>query len=290
MIIDYGNNLIMSKSDYYRLFDMREINVISKYELYELYWYKLNINQESIGEGLFFTKEILKDLARNIPVFDNKYNKVGIHNANLCIWGDQSDEVFHDSIDRENRPYINIQQKLDSFTINPLDFPTYIKELNQFNCYQFISEEFGNFEFGLISNLIKQDKELLSGKRYGKCHKNVQKIMAILDVLGYDHHFVTSGKIAKNEQESNFHSWVELELENKKTIVMDYNHNLMLEKDKDYKLYGVKMISRIESSKMRNLINFCVDNQLAFSERTINFLGQENRDDFKRNEQVLIKK
>lgn len=54
MIIDYGNNLIMSKSDYYRLFDMREINVTSKYELYQLYWYKLNINNEIFAGGLFF--------------------------------------------------------------------------------------------------------------------------------------------------------------------------------------------------------------------------------------------
>lgn len=113
--------------------------------------------------------------------------------------------------------------------------------------------------------------------------------MTILDRLGYDHYFVTSGKIAENDQDSSFHSWVELELENK-TIVLDYNHNLIMEKDKYYKLYKVKMIGRIESSKMRNLINFFADNPLVFSVRTINFLGQEIRDDFKRNEQVLIKK
>lgn len=293
MIIDYGNNLIMEKLDYYNLFDMNEINTISKYELYLLYWYRLNLNNKNIIEGLFFIKEIIKDLSKNFPLLGNKYNHIGINKSNISIWGDKSDRIFHDSIDNKNRPYSDILEKLDSFTINPTKFPPYIKKLDEVNHYQFLSNEFSDFSFGLISNLTNQDRliqELLSEKRYGKCHKNIQKIMAILDALGYEDHFVTSGLIAKNDQDSYFHSWIELQLENKRTLVLDYNHNLIMDKDKYYQLYKVKMINKIESKKLMDIIHYCIDISIVFSDRTINYLGEEINHDFKKNEQIFIKK
>ena len=37
-VIDYSRNLIMNKDDYYDLVNFKEINTVSKYELYEIYY------------------------------------------------------------------------------------------------------------------------------------------------------------------------------------------------------------------------------------------------------------
>lgn len=289
MVIDYRNNLIMNKDHYYELFDMKEINRLSRYDIYLIDLYRLEIDK-NIQELLFFNKEMFKDLSRNMPAFNKKYDDIGINQHNFTIWGHHSDVIFTLALDHKNLKYGNIQKELDEFTLNPTKSTIHVNQLDHKAYYQFMDDEFGEFKFSLISDFMTNDKmtnELLSEKRYNNCHENVHKIASYLKSKGHNHIFITSGKIKLNDQDSIFHSWVELELEEGKFIVFDYNRNLIMEEECYNQLYEVKTISKIELMEMMNILEFTQDNDLCFSDRTINFLGPEIYKSSKKNEKIF---
>lgn len=273
---------------------MKEINVISKYELYQLYILFGKLDKPLV-ELLFFSKEMLKDISKNIHQFEDKYNEIGINNAIFSICGAKSDSIFYSSLDLENCKYDSIRREIDNFTMNPNKKTKHIKKvLDKDNHYIFKSYEFPKFEFGLISALLVDSsdmaKELTSKERYGQCHLNVISIVRALNKKQYDSSFIVSGKIRRNDKDYILHSWVEIEIEDDKIVVFDYNHNLIINKDKYYKLYGAVEISKTKSSDYIDIVYNMNENQMYFNGISINYFGKELCNDFLRNEKIFTKK
>ena len=289
-IIDYDKNLIMKKDDYYELFDYKEINTIDKYDLY-----KINIIMDELDdyshiyEYLIFTKEIFKELSKidNFSFLAKKYDRNGINNNNYVLFGDNSDGLFFQEKD-VNTKYNKIIDELDEFTKNPEIITKHISYNKQKEKYKLKEKNFGFFEFNLLSDMISDTEikeQLLSKNRYRECHRNSNLIALNLKE---ETTYVVGGKIKINENDYFNHSWVEID---EKNVVIDFNHNVVMNRDKYYKLFEAKPISKTLSTEMKNIIQaIYYDVELDLHPLELNCFGKEIMNDLKKNEKILQKK
>lgn len=60
-VIDYSKNIIMTKEDYYSIFDFKELNVVDKFDLYNIYFMIDSFRDyEHIYEYIFFLMRFSK--------------------------------------------------------------------------------------------------------------------------------------------------------------------------------------------------------------------------------------
>ena len=96
-VIDYAKNLVMDKNDYYELFKFQEINVVDKFDLYNIYYFINEFNDyKHIYEYLMFTKEILKELSwkEEFKFLTKPYDSSGINKHNYVFLGNDHDCLF----------------------------------------------------------------------------------------------------------------------------------------------------------------------------------------------------
>lgn len=248
-IIDYANNIVMNKDDYYDLFKFEELNTLSKSDLYKIYYF-INMlgNYENTYEYLLFKDEIFQELSnkKDLEWLKEKYAADGTHSSLFSILGDKSDVLYFQNRDYKNSPYQLLRKELSYFTINPVNKRYHIRKYG--DAYIFKSKKIGEFKFKLLSDLIdneKVKKELLSLSRGGHCHFKAIEIANSFQ--NQDNIFVVGGKIKINDVDYSFHSWVEVADEN---LVIDYNHNLIMDKDKYYELLGAVPINKSEIAKI----------------------------------------
>lgn len=246
-IIDYKLNLIMNKDDYYELFNFKDINVVTKYDLYNIYHIlKIRKDYQYLIEYLIFTKEIFNELSKKeeYSFLNQKYDKNGINRKNTFLIGDNSDNTFFTNKDNYNRKYEEILKEIDSFTKNPAPRKKHIKHDENATRYIFTEKSFGFFKFSLLSDGIDSEEEkqkLLSDKRYHHCHSNSIILAASLSEEDKEQAYVVSGKIRCNDIDYYYHSWIEID---NKNVVIDYNRNIIMNRDKYYKLYGAISINK----------------------------------------------
>lgn len=291
-IIDYSRNLVMTKEDYYEMFNFQEMNVVNRVELYNIdnVLKKIGDCKQSYKYFLY-TKEMFSDLSRKdgFEFLTQKYDNNGFHMHNNILF--ETDDIF--TLDRDfcNAKYEKVRLDLRIFTENPQ------KEQNNIECdknkgvYIFRNEEFEDFTFSLLSDLTddKQIKEeLLSDKRYHHCHSNSLILASSLDNSDRTSTYIVGGKTKANEIDYSFHSWVEIEKEN---IVLDYNYNLIMDKDKYYKLFGAVAISKTLISEMKEVIQTVVyDAGFNLTPMDVNYFGVEMMRDLKKNNKILYKR
>lgn len=289
-IIDYDKNLIMKKDDYYELFDYKEINIIDKADLYNIYYITDTLADYShIYEYLIFTKELFKELSKTdkFSFLAEKYDRNGINNNNYILFGNNSDSLFFQEKDVTTK-YNKIIDELDEFTKNPEIKTKHISHDKQKEKYELKERNFGFFEFNLLSDMIydtETKEQLLSKNRYHKCHRNSIIIARSLEEKTT---YIVGGKIKINENDYFNHSWVEIDENN---VVIDFNHNVIMNRDKYYKLFEAKPISKTLSTEMEDIIQtIYYDAELDLHPLYLNYFGKEIMNDLKKNEKILQKK
>lgn len=296
-IIDYGRNIIMNKKDYYELFNFCQFNIVDKYDLYNIYFILKNTGCfEYIYEYLIFSKEILNELAQKeiFSFFNDKYDRNGLNKRNYLLFGDDAESLFCQAEDFfETMKYDKIIRELDDFTENPIKKTKHISYDKEKDRYILKEKSFGHFTFGLLSDFFKETEikeQLLSEDRYHECHPHA--IMVANSLTGDDrkHAYVVAGTFMENETDELSHSWVEVCHDNINNVI-DFNHNLIMNKDKYYKLFGIKVISKTHIDKIIEIVDFVIDEAgFTFHPIEINFFGEEIMRDLKRNEKVFSKK
>lgn len=292
-VIDYTTNLVMNKNDYYELFNYCELNTVDKFDLYNIYCMIDEFNDyEHIYEYLIFTKEIFNELSKKEPFefLTKKYDINGFNNHNNILLGDNGDSLFFRDEDVYNMKYDKIIWELDSFTENPTEKSKYILYDNKKEKYK-IKRKFGFFTFDLLSNMIcdKEVKEqLLSKDRYNKCHQNAIMIARLLSEEDKKTTYIVGGKFKVNEIDYLLHSWIEID---EKNVVIDFNHNIVMNRDEYYKLYKVQPISKTIISEMEDIIETVIyDAKLYVHPIVLNYFGRELMSDLKKNKKILQKR
>lgn len=100
--------------------------------------------------------------------------------------------------------------------------------------------------------------------------------------------YVVGGKCKENERDYYYHSWVEVDDEN---IVIDYNHNIIMNRDKYYRFFEAVAISKTKVEDLEEIIKVLImEAQLDFDPMDINYFGTELLRDMKKNAKILRKK
>lgn len=293
-VIDYARGLVMNKKDYYDIFRYNEINVVDKMDLYCIYSIMTVFDTYAyLFEYLIFTKEIFSELAQQ-KIFNflfSKYDKRGINRCNSLLFGNLCDHLFFQEEDCYKRKYDAFIREVDKFTFNSSVFSEHISYCEEKKQYLFEDDEFGYFTFGLLSDMIDATsslkKKLLSDLRYHGCHSNVHVVAEMLPEADRSTSFIVGGRFKENESDYFLHSWLEIEGKN---VVIDFNHNIIMNRDKYYKLFDVEVMSKTSVVEMDDIIQtVCVDAQLDVSTVIINYFGKEIMRDLKKNEKIFQK-
>lgn len=294
-IIDYSQNLVMKADDYFELFKFEELNILSKNDLYSIYLILKESNDYSlIYYFLLFSKEMLDDISRKGLFYEVNVNKKfynnGINRNNDAVMGRLCDQLFSSIQDMEGLKYAEARNEIDTFTLNPSQESEHIKYNPSKEKYIFKDDEFGCFEFGLLSDMIEYEplkNELLSESRYHRCHPNVHRVVNILGENDFQEAYIVAGKAKSTETDYFYHSWVESD---NKNVVIDYNHNLIMNRDKYYKLYGAVAITKTKAQKMDEVSDFLTNKaELEFLCSTINYFGEDIYNDMMKNEKIFRK-
>ncbi len=289
-VIDYKNNLIMKQDEFYNLFGFKEINTLDRYEIYNLYNIMDKLGDyKHLYEYLIFSKEITSEISKRseFSYLRKKYDSIGYNNHNYFLFADKTDSIFFLPIDSSHK-YKKTFVTLDNFTKNPDPNSEYVSYDKKTNTYVYKDDSFGKIEFKLLSDMIDNGEEkekLLSDRRYSGCHLNNLNISLLFGVN--DDVFITSGKIEANEVDYYNHTWVEIESKN---LVVDYNHNIVMNRDTYYKLFGAKKISKTSTAEMEDVIKtVIIGTGIHFHPIYIDYLGKEMKNDLMKNKKILKK-
>lgn len=292
-VIDYARNLVMNKADYYEIFKFNELNMVDKMDLYNIYYIMNKLGDyEHIYEYLIFTKEIFNELSKkeDFNFFAEKYDRSGINKHNYLLFGDDSDSLFFQKEDGCHMKYGKLIRELDDFTENPTRKSKHISYVKDKDKYMLKARNFGYFTFDLLSNLISDEEEkekLLSTDRYGECHINANMIARSLPSKDKASSYIVGGKFKVNENDYFYHTWVEID---EKNVVIDYNHNIVMNRDKYYKLFEIVPISKISVLEMKDIVQTVIyDADFNMHPMELNYFGPELMRDLKKNEAVLKK-
>lgn len=290
-VINYVTNLVMNKDDYYELFNFNEYNELSKFDLYNIYYFldKLN-NYNDIYYYLLFWKEISNDIGKNFGWLFDRYNSNGINLNNYLLVGNNCESLFFQSIDRSGTKYDKIKVEINAFTMDPDVKQKHIKYNRNKSMYEFKDRKFGYFSFDLLSDIVGEHNakmELLSDDRYGKCHQNSIRVANSLKKENKQYAYVVGGRVKCNDVDYFLHSWVEVEI-GEDGIVIDFNRNIIMNRKKYYKLYEAKQISKTHIYDMNEIIKTVVEDAgFTIHPLEIVYFGKELMDDLKKNELVL---
>ena len=284
-IIDYSKNIIMDKDDYYELFDVTELNILDRFDVYLIY----NIMDDlgiynALDKLLLCNKEIIEDISKNYD-YKIKYDSLGINSKNYYLFANDCDALFISSDDSGTWKYDYVRNILANFALNPKEKSKYIINLKnkKYKCIL----PFMTFNFKLLSDLIQDEKvkeNLLSENRYGKCHQN-----SIYVAKGFDNTndesltvYIVGGMQKANELDSAYHSWVELIYPDREYVV-DYNANLIINKKDYYKIFGATVIERTEINEYKEIEDNFIDKlDLDMYNMFMNMMGKEFNKDAKR--------
>ena len=291
-VLDYETNLIMNKDDYYTLFKYKEYNVLNKMDMYKIQYLLENLTgYDYILYFLIFGHEIIDELSKNsdYSFLKIKYITYGINVYFQCLLGDNADNLFFMNKDY-NPKYEDIIEQIDNFTENPRILPKNITYDYDKNSYTLKNKNIPNLQFRLLSDFTSDEisDNLLSSNRYHNCHINALDLTLALAETD-ESIYLVGGKFKINEVDYLFHSWIEIE---DKNMVIDYNHNIIMNKDTYYKIWEVVPISKTPAQNIYEIIDtvaFKAD--LEFLHPVfINYFGEELKRDLKKNHHLFNKK
>ncbi|HIR74157.1 TPA: hypothetical protein IAB95_01490 [Candidatus Ventrenecus avicola] len=288
-IIDYQSNLVMNKRDYEKLFHLNIKSQLDRVDVYQIFITMKKLNDLKNPYKYFLNWEkIKKDLSKNhrFKYLSQKYDEYGVHYNNEALLGEYCDSMFLSEEDGICK-YRNLRTALDNFTMHTKTLE------NQTIKYKIEEPELKTIEFAMISDILDSEEEkniLQSKERYSMCHSNAYKMAIEFFATEPKAVYVVAGMIEENELDKFFHSWVEVKYKNK-TIVVDYNHNLIMEKNIYYKIYGAIPLEKTTLQEL--LTNFeWIEEKfgLPCSDFLLNYFSKEIVRDLQKNIFLLEKR
>jgi len=289
-IIDYSNNIIMNKDEYIELYNLEELNRIDQSTLYKIF----NLIKEDYFDIFdsyymyFFDKEMFKELGRNskLEIF-KKYDCDGINLNNFFWFGDNCDCIFFQEYDYFENP---ITSAIRQFTSNPVCDNVKFFYDEERNSYYYLNNK-EKIYFKLISDYIDNKEvkeELLSDNRYGKCH--TASIKVLFGMKNANKKYLVNGRIKINEKDYFYHTWMEMEISNNKTIVFDYVSNLIMDKEDYYRLERAEAINRTEPDDLIKLFKLANGYELNMHDMVLGYFSQEFTKDLEKNKFLIKEK
>lgn len=289
-VIDYARNIVMNKEEYYKIFNFEEFNIIDKYDLYNIYYIINELDDyEHLYVYLTFTKEIFNEISKNnhFSFLNKKYNELGMHNNNYTLLGTDHDCLFFQESD-SNPKYKKIIDELTKFTENPSTKTKHISHDKEKNIYKLKEKSFGYFTFDLLSDMIDDNEmheKLLSDSRYHKCHEHAILVASCLHEKDKKNTYVVGGQCRGNEIDYYHHSWIEVN-----NTVIDFNHNIIMNKKKYYKLFEAEEISKTSIYEIEEIIEFIsYELESDWNPFDIVYFGKEFMKDLKKNKKTFKK-
>jgi hypothetical protein len=198
--------------------------------------------------------------------------------------------MFFQKVDSDNKNNNNLIEILDTFTENPTIKSKYIEYDEDKKSYSFIFNSKPVFIFRLLSDYVISEEikeNLLSSSRYHECHENSILVASSLDRDIQESTYIVGGKIDANKQNSFLHSWVEIDKEN---LVLDYNHNIIMNRDSYYKLFYASPISKTNYfDYYKYFETIMLDFNFNFHPTFLNYFGKEIIKDLEKNKQLIKK-
>ncbi len=290
-IIDYANNLVMTKENYQELYQMKEVSRIDQATLYKINYLSTEGYFKILNPFyvLLFPNEILKDISKIEKWFVNKFDTLGVHFNNYFWLGNNCDNLFLMDEDFQVEKISSIYHEIREFTMNPNLPNNHISfdEKTQKYIYHKRNE---NVTFELLSDSIENPEikeELLSSDRYGNCHENSTGLMFGFDTCSKK--WLVNGKIKINEKDYFHHTWVEFE-EQGEILVIDYNSNIILRKEDYDRLTGAREINRTDVDTLESLIHLLDDFDLSIPSGIFGYFSQELKRDLEKNKFLMKQK
>ena len=283
-IIDYYNDLIMNRDDYFSLSNIRIINEVSFRNIYDMY----DIIKEydffiSFLYFLLFPDDIVSVLNKYTLITDGDYSKDGINLGNFAVMGNNCDDIFLINKDKRRNPDII---EIEDYTVGLVE-NDHIKNCGENHQFK---DEYKEFTFMLYSDIALDDElksTLCSDGRYHKCHISAWKyVSAIIKAFSNAKVSIVGGKYLINDVDYYYHSWIELELEGR-SFVIDYTKNLIIERDRYYQLTGAVLINRVEEEDINNIIKHVKDGNIKLNPMYYSYFAKEILSDLERNKHVL---
>lgn len=285
-IIDYGNNLVMKKRDYDKIFSYQVIESIAQHEmpyLNDVIEYLSYFIQSDLA--IVFYTEIKKSLSgKNTGLFRDKYFS-GIHANNRYMLDLGAESLFM----TENEKWDIWEKDADviySFTLDPLsrNFPITVTEDDYFL--------YKDYKFRRLSdytNFEPYKEELLSEKRYHKCMlRSLNVLFNLAKTLDKDNIRLVIGKIPINEYESFYHAWIEFKSKSLGCyIAIDYTGNLVMRSDDFRRLRNAKVIRVLPYDLLNELFSYYDEALIGVDKFPTLFFAEEFLRDYKKNKSLF---
>lgn len=283
-VIDYFNDIIMNKDDYFYICKTEVINEVGFRSIYELF----DIIKEhdffiSFLYFLLFPDDIIPSVNRYELISNGKYSKNGINLGNYAIIGDSCDDIFLLGNDKFRNHDL---EEIEDYTID-------LKETDHIKCLgenHLFKDDDKEFTFMLFSDIVT-DQELAnvlcSMERYQTCHINSWKyVTPISETFSNAKVRIVGGKYLINDVDYYYHTWIELEIEGKEFVV-DYTKNLIILKEHYYRLTGAEVINVVEEDDIKSIIDYVKGDILKLNPMDYSYFAQELLRDLDKNKHIL---
>lgn len=294
-IIDYASNIIMLKEDYNQLYNLNEISRMDQATLYN--WYIMFNNEPDLYlllDPMFmclFPKELLKSFGNldGYSWLNEKYDEKGFNRNNYFWLGDNCDSLFFGDEDCFSK---KLYSDIIDFTEKPVcDNIKFFYDKNN-NSYFYLNGT-SKIYFKLLSDYVLDEdikSELLSDDRYGGCHRNSIKLLLSMDITKHNKYLV-NGRTKVNEKDYFYHTWVELEKENGVSKVIDYNCNLIIDREDYYNMVGADVINKTNIADLIDVLYLSVsDFGINFHSMELGYFSQEIKRDLEKNKFLIKQK
>lgn len=283
-VVDYANNLIMRAYDYLELFKCRIINTLDRETLYRIYEVYDYINDIDFSYFLFAGEEMIKNIYKAFPREDDFFTDV--NPLNHKIIGNDCDAIF---LLEEDKKENVMDEEIDLSTLKEnkkkllhikKDKGTYSFQKNRFS---------RKVEYRALSDFVDNEEikdELLSEERYGKCHLN--SIFIFLNLDDYEEGYVVGGKIAYNDKEYVYHTWIEVKIDDK-WLVIDYNRNIIINKDDYYQMVKPVVINKSSKESILKLLEYEKEFKINLYSSLKVYFGEEILRDLEKNKSLIKK-
>lgn len=279
--LDYSTNVIMDKEDYYRLFNVKTLNTLTKSDLYKIS--KLLLESENFNPPnfLLLTIEEINEYLRKEKHLENLSRKYGLNGVNTNSYFLFDDSLF--CLKEDFDVYKEeVHDEIEYFTSDCNKPHKHIYPIDTAGKYIY-SNGLMKYEFSLIFDQIPYEsikKVLLSyDSRYNLCHNNSIRLASVLKSLNIGPILVVAGKRKANDVAYLYHTWLEID-----DLVYDFNGNLIMKREDYNELYQAIVLTKTPFEKIMETGLMCNELDIFKNESSfVNFFCDELSRDLRKN-------
>lgn len=279
--LDYSTNVIMDMEDYYKLFNVKTLNALTKSDLYKINELLLESEDFNPPNFLLLTTEEINEYIKKEKKLKGLSIKYGINGVNTNSYFLFDDSLF--CLKEDFDVYKEqVHDEIEYFTSDCNESCNNIYHLDTPGKYIY-SNGLMKYEFSLISDQIPYEgfkKLLLSYEsRYNLCHNNFIRLASVLKSLNIGPILVVAGKRKSNDVDYLYHTWLEID-----DLVYDFNGNLIMKREDYYELYQAAVLAKTPFEKIIETGLMCNELDIFKNESSfVNFFCDELSRDLKKN-------